>query len=173
MGCDGGAWFRIRARTRIAFVPQGIGADLIATLEGFSRDDVDAFALRSHQRAAAARAAGRFASSVVPVHDIARPDRCWPRTRRSRRHTDDGGLATLEPAFAALGAMGFDATALRKYPQVERIDHVHHAGNSSGIVDGAALMLVGSKRRRRARTASSRARASAAAAVVGASRRSC
>jgi acetyl-CoA C-acetyltransferase len=125
-------------------VPQGIGADLIATLEGFSRDDVDAFAMESQQRAAKAREGGFFAGSVVPVKDfldqtiLAEDEFIKPRTTME-------GLASLKPAFEQLGAMGFDAVAIGRYPQVERINHVHHAGNSSGIVDGAAAILIGSE----------------------------
>jgi acetyl-CoA C-acetyltransferase len=145
MGSDGGAWFMDpRINQKLGFVPQGVGADLIATIEGYTRGDVDAFAVRSHQRAAAARAEGRFARAIVPVHDIAGlPMLAEDETIRPATSLD--ALAKLEPSFAAIGAMGFDATALRKYTAVERIEHVHHAGNSSGIVDGAALMLVGSK----------------------------
>jgi acetyl-CoA C-acetyltransferase len=124
-------------------VPQGVGADLIATLEGFTRGDVDGFALRSHQRAAAARAEGRFKRSIVPVVDIAGlPMLAEDETIRANASLE--ALAKLDASFAMMGAMGFDATALRRYTTVERIEHVHHAGNSSGIVDGAALMLVGS-----------------------------
>jgi acetyl-CoA C-acetyltransferase len=145
MGSDGGAWFMDpRVNQKLGFVPQGVGADLIATIEGFTRGDVDAYAVRSHQRAAAARAEGRFARAIVPVHDIAGlPMLAEDETIRPGASLD--ALAKLEPSFAAIGAMGFDATALRKYTAVERIEHVHHAGNSSGIVDGAALMLVGSR----------------------------
>jgi acetyl-CoA C-acetyltransferase len=117
---------------------------LIGTLEGWGRADVDAFALRSHQRAAAARAEGRFAKSVVPVRDIAGL-LMLDRDETIRDNASAEAMAKLEPSFAMMGAMGFDATALRKYTTVERITHMHHAGNSSGIVDGAALMLVGSK----------------------------
>ena len=145
MGSDGGAWFMDpRINTKLGFVPQGVGADLIATMEGFTRGDVDAFAVRSHQRAAAARAAGHFSKSIVPVHDIAGL-LMLAEDETIRPGTNVEALAKLEPSFAMMGQMGFDATALRKYTTVERIDHVHHAGNSSGIVDGAALMLVGSK----------------------------
>ena len=145
MGSDGGAWFMDpRINQKLGFVPQGVGADLIATLEGWGRADVDAFALRSHQRAAAARAEGRFAKSVVPVRDIAGL-LMLDRDETIRENASPDALAKLEPSFAAMGAMGFDATALRKYTTVEKIHHMHHAGNSSGIVDGAALMLVGSK----------------------------
>ena len=145
MGSDGGAWAQDpQTNFDTAFLPQGIGADLIATLEGFSRDDVDAYAWRSQQKAAAARDAGRFDRSVMPVRDmlgmtiLARDEFIKPRTTME-------GLASLKPSFAQMGEMGFDAVAIRKYPQVERIMHVHHAGNSSGIVDGAAAVLVGSE----------------------------
>jgi acetyl-CoA C-acetyltransferase len=144
MGSDGGAWFMDpRINQKLGFVPQGVGADLIATLEGFTRGDVDGFALRSHQRAAAARAEGRFKRSIVPVVDIAGlPMLAEDETIRANASLE--ALAKLDASFAMMGAMGFDATALRRYTTVERIEHVHHAGNSSGIVDGAALMLVGS-----------------------------
>ena len=144
MGSDGGAWFMDpRINHKLGFVPQGVGADLIATLEGWHRADVDAYALRSHHKAAAARAEGRFARSIVPVHDIAGLLMLdHDETIRDKASAD--AMAKLEPSFAMMGSMGFDATALRKYTTVERIEHVHHAGNSSGIVDGAALMLVGS-----------------------------
>jgi acetyl-CoA C-acetyltransferase len=145
MGSDGGAWFMDpRINQALGFVPQGVGADLIATIEGWSRADVDAYALESHRRAAAARAEGRFARSIVPVHDIAG----LPMLAEDETVRPDASLAAmarLEPSFAAMGAMGFDATALRKYTTVERIAHVHHAGNASGIVDGAALMLLGTR----------------------------
>jgi acetyl-CoA C-acetyltransferase len=145
MGSDGGAWFMDpRINQKLGFVPQGVGADLIATLESWQRADVDAFALRSHQRAAAARAEGRFLRSVVPVSDIAGL-LMLAEDETIRPGATMEALASLKPSFAAMGAMGFDATALRKYTTVERISHVHHAGNSSGIVDGAALMLVGSR----------------------------
>jgi acetyl-CoA C-acetyltransferase len=145
MGSDGGAWFMDpRVNQGLGFIPQGVGADLIATLEGFTRHDLDAYALQSHQRAAAARAAGHFARSVVPVHDIAGlPMLAEDETIRVNATLE--AMGRLEPSFAAMGALGFDATALRKYTTVEKIAHVHHAGNASGIVDGAALMLVGSR----------------------------
>ncbi len=145
MGSDGGAWFMDpRINQGIAFIPQGISADLIATLEGFSRHDLDSYALQSHQRAAAARAAGHFKRSLVPVTDIAGlPMVAEDETIRANATLE--AMARLEPSFAAMGAMGFDATALRKYTTVEKIAHVHHAGNASGIVDGAALMLIGSR----------------------------
>jgi len=145
MGSDGGAWFMDpRINQGIAFIPQGISADLIAQLEGFSRHDLDAYALQSHQRAAAARADGRFRKSVVPVHDIAGL-LMLAEDETIRPNATLEAMAKLEPSFAAMGAMGFDATALRKYTTVEKITHVHHAGNASGIVDGAALMLLGSR----------------------------
>ncbi|MEO5686313.1 MAG: acetyl-CoA C-acetyltransferase [Burkholderiaceae bacterium] len=144
MGSDGGAWFMDpRINQGIAFIPQGISADLIAMLEGFSRHDLDSYALRSHQRAAAARAAGHFKKSVVPVHDIAGL-LMLAEDETIRANATLEAMAKLDPSFAAMGAMGFDATALRKYTTVEKITHVHHAGNASGIVDGAALMLIGS-----------------------------
>jgi acetyl-CoA C-acetyltransferase len=149
MGSDGGAWFMDpRINQKLGFVPQGVGADLIGTLEGWGRSDVDAFALQSHQRAATARAAGHFKKSVMPVHDIAGL-LMLAEDETIRVSTDAKAsmeaMAKLGASFAAMGAMGFDATALRKYTTVESITHMHHAGNSSGIVDGAALMLVGSK----------------------------
>ena len=145
MGSDGGAWFMDpRVNQALGFVPQGVGADLIATLEGFSRAALDAYALQSHQRAALAREAGRFARSVVPVTDVAGlPLLAQDETIRPDASLE--ALARLAPSFAAMGAMGYDATALRRYTTIERIEHVHHAGNSSGIVDGAALMLLGSR----------------------------
>jgi len=166
MGSDGGAWFMDpRINQGISFIPQGISADLIAMLEGFSRHDLDAYALQSHQRAASARADGRFKKSVVPVHDIAGL-LMLAEDETIRANATMEAMARLEPSFAAMGAMGFDATALRKYTTVEKITHVHHAGNASGIVDGAALMLVGS--RDAGARAGLRARARIrAAAVIG------
>lgn len=145
MGSDGGAWVmdpRINSGT--AFVPQGISADLIATLEGFSRQDLDAFAAESHRRAAAAQTGGRFAKSLVAVTDI--NGMTWlDRDETIRPGTSVESLAKLNSSFEMMGAMGFDSTALDKYTTIEKIHHHHHAGNSSGIVDGAALMLLGSK----------------------------
>jgi acetyl-CoA C-acetyltransferase len=145
MGSDGGAWVmdpRINSAT--AFVPQGISADLIAMLEGFGRRDLDAFAAESHRRAAQAQAEGRFGRSVVAVKDL--NGMTWlDRDETVRPGTSVESLAKLNPSFEMMGAMGFDATALDKYTTVEKIHHAHHAGNSSGIVDGAALMLLGSK----------------------------
>lgn len=145
IGADGGAWAQDpETNSATLFVPQGIGADLIATMEGFSRADVDAFALESQQRAAQARAAGHFTGSVVPVRDFL-GQTILAEDEFIKPHTTLEGLASLKPAFEQLGGMGFDAVALQRYPQVERIHHVHHAGNSSGIVDGAAAVLVGSE----------------------------
>ncbi|CAL9584491.1 acetyl-CoA C-acetyltransferase [Streptomyces sp. enrichment culture] len=146
MGSDGGAWMSdpmTNHETR--FVPQGISADLIATLEGFSRRDVDEYAALSQERAATAWKEGRFDRSVVPVEDrngLVVLD----HDEHMRPGTTADSLASLKPSFAAMGEMGgFDAVALQKYHWVEKIDHVHHAGNSSGIVDGAALVAVGSR----------------------------
>jgi acetyl-CoA C-acetyltransferase len=165
MGSDGGAWvLDPRVNQTLGFAPQGIGADLIATLEGWGREDVDAFALRSHQRAAAARADGRFARSVVPVHDIAGLP-MLDHDETIRADASAQAMASLKPSFAAMGQMGFDATVLRKYTTVEQVNHVHHAGNSSGIVDGAALMLVGSKAGGQAAGLRPRARIRAAAVI--------
>ena len=165
MGSDGGAWaLDPRVNQKLGFAPQGIGADLIATLEGWGRADVDAFAQRSHQRAAVARAEARFSRSVVPVLDIAGLT-MLDHDETIRPEASLEAMAALKPSFAQMGAMGFDATALRKYTTVERIDHVHHAGNSSGIVDGAALMLVGSKAGGEAAGLKPRARIRAAAVI--------
>ncbi|MGW4677412.1 acetyl-CoA C-acetyltransferase [Micromonospora taraxaci] len=146
MGSDGAAW-ATDPQTALAtsFVPQGVSADLIATLEGFTRDDVDGYAVRSQERAAKAWAGGHFARSVVPVRDgngldILTVDE-YPRPETTRE-----ALARLTPSFATIGeAAGFDAVALQKFHWLEAIEHVHHAGNSSGIVDGAALVLIGSE----------------------------
>ncbi len=129
----------------LGFVPQGIGADLIATVEGFSRTDVDEFAVLSQERAAKAWADGRFDNSIIPVLDAA-GQVVLDRDEHMRPGTTVDDLARLKPSFAGIGqAAGFDAVALQKYSRVERIDHVHHAGNSSGIVDGAALLMIGSE----------------------------
>ncbi len=146
IGSDGGAWaMDPETNFETYFVPQGIGADLIATTEGFSREDVDRFALRSQQKAAAAWEGGYFAKSVVPVKDrngITLLD----HDEHVRPDSTLEGLGKLNPSFAMIGeAGGFDAVALQKYHWVEKINHVHGPGNSSGIVDGAALVLVGSK----------------------------
>ena len=145
MGSDGGAWaLDPETNMRTRFVPQGIGADLIATLDGFSREMVDEFGASSHQKAAAARDAGHFARSLVPVTDNLGLT-ILDRDETIRPGTTVEALGQLKASFEKLGALGYDSVALGKYPQVERIEHVHHAGNSSGIVDGAALVLIGSE----------------------------
>ncbi|MGK5682518.1 acetyl-CoA C-acetyltransferase [Actinoplanes sp. URMC 104] len=164
MGSDGGAWF-LDPETALAtdFVPQGVSADLIATLEGFSREDVDAYAVQSQDRAAKARAGGRFDRSLVPVRD-ANGLAILTADEHPRPDTTLDGLARLEPSFAGTP---FDTVALRKHHWLERIEHVHHAGNSSGIVDGAGLVLIGSERAGRELGLAPRARI-AGAAVTGA-----
>jgi acetyl-CoA C-acetyltransferase len=144
MGSDGGAWaMDPETNYDTSFVPQGIGADLIATVEGFSREDCDAFAARSQERAAAAEDAGYFKDSVVAVKDL-NDQVVLDREEFIRRGTTVESLGKLKPSFAMMGDMGgFDAVALQKYHWVDEIDHVHHAGNSSGIVDGAALLTIG------------------------------
>lgn len=145
MGSDGGAWIMDpRVNDALGFVPQGISADLIATLEGFSREELDAYAARSHARAAQARGEGLFKRSIVPVTDL-NGLTLLAEDETIRPGTSVESLAGLKPSFEQIGMMGFDSTALRKYTTIERINHVHHAGNSSGIVDGAALMLLGSR----------------------------
>ncbi|WP_180183818.1 acetyl-CoA C-acetyltransferase [Acinetobacter sp. YH01020] len=146
MGSDGGPW-ALDPETNMAcdFIPQGIGADLIATIDGYSRADVDAFAANSQQKAAAAQANGYFDQSVVPVKDkagvtvLAKDEFIKPTTTAE-------DLGKLNPSFAMMGQMGFDAIALQKYPEVGAVNHVHHAGNSSGIVDGAAVVLLASEK---------------------------
>ena len=147
MGSDGGAWaMDPETAYDTSFVPQGISADLIATVEDFSRDDVDAYAVRSQERAAAAQAEGRFANSVVAVLDI-NDQVVLDRDEFIRPGTTVETLAGLKPSFAAIGDMGgFDAVALQKYHWVEKINHVHTPGNSSGIVDGASLVVVGNEK---------------------------
>jgi acetyl-CoA C-acetyltransferase len=147
MGSDGGAWaMDPETSFETSFVPQGISADLIATVEGFTRDDVDAFAARSQARAAQAHAEGRFKNSLAPVLDI-NDNVVLDHDELVRPDTTTATLANLRPAFSAMGEMGgFDAVALQKYHWIEKIEHVHTAGNSSGIVDGASLVLVGNER---------------------------
>ena len=151
MGSDGGPWaLDPETNLKAGFVPQGIGADLIATLDGYSRADVDAFAEQSQKKAAAAQAKGYFGRSVIPVKDrsglmiLAKDEFIKPDTTAE-------GLARLNPSFAMMGQMGFDAVALQKYPEAQQIHHVHHAGNSSGIVDGAAVVLLASETALKAR----------------------
>lgn len=145
MASDGGAWaMDPETNFKTSFVPQGIGADLIATLEGFSREDVDAYAVESQTRAAKAQADGAFDHSIVPVVD--RNGLIVLDHDEHVRETTMESLGGLKPSFAGIGDMGgFDAVALQKYHWVEKIEHVHHAGNSSGIVDGAALVLLGTQ----------------------------
>jgi acetyl-CoA C-acetyltransferase len=146
MGSDGGAWaMDPETNYDTSFVPQGIGADLIATVEEFSRDDVDAYAARSQQRAATAQSEGRFSSSVIPVLDI-NDHVVLDHDEFIRAGTTVETLSGLKPSFAAMGEMGgFDAVALQKYHWIEKIDHVHTPGNSSGIVDGASLVAIGNE----------------------------
>jgi acetyl-CoA C-acetyltransferase len=146
MGSDGGSWAMDPATAlRTNFVPQGIGADLIATLGGWKREDVDAFAVESNQRAAKAWADGRFARSVVPVVD-ANGVIVLDHDEFIKPESTVEGMGKLRPSFAAIGKDGgFDSVALEKYHWVEEIDHVHHAGNSSGIVDGAAIVAIGNE----------------------------
>ena len=145
MGSDRGAWAEDpETATAIGYVPQGIGADLIATIEGFSRETVDSFAVRSQRLAAAAWTGGYFAKSVVPVCDLSGTV-LLDHDEHLRPNTTLESLGALPPAFARIGEQAFDAVALQRYHWVNRIDHVHHAGNSSGIVDGASMVLVGSE----------------------------
>ncbi|GHG00933.1 acetyl-CoA acetyltransferase [Streptomyces albogriseolus] len=146
MGSDGGAWSADpRTNHDTGFVPQGVGADLIATIEGFSRHDVDSCAALSQERAATAWKEGRFDRSVVPVRDRSGLV-VLDHDEHLRPGTTADSLGKLKPSFADIGELGgFDAVALQKYHWVEKIDHVHHAGNSSGIVDGAALVAVGTR----------------------------
>jgi acetyl-CoA C-acetyltransferase len=146
MGSDGGAWAMDPATAYDTyFVPQGIGADLIATIEGFSREDVDGYALRSQQLAAKAWAGDYFRHSIIPVVDQ-NGLTILDRDEHMRPESTVEGLGKLPASFAAIGDMGgFDAVALQKYHHVEKINHVHSAGNSSGIVDGAALVLIASE----------------------------
>jgi acetyl-CoA C-acetyltransferase len=146
MGSDGGA---MAADPAVAihnyFVPQGVSADLIATKHGFSRDDVDAYAVESHKRATRAWKEGRFDKSIMPVKDIVGLT-VLDRDETIRPETNMQTLGALNPSFKMMGEnFGFNGVAVQKYPGVEKINHVHHAGNSSGIVDGAAAILIGNK----------------------------
>ncbi|HPF24427.1 MAG: acetyl-CoA C-acetyltransferase [Hyphomonas sp.] len=165
MGAAGGAW---SADPQIAlksyFTPQGIGADTIATKWGFSRDDVDAFALESQKRAARAWAEGRFKKSIVPVRDQMGGIRL-DHDEHMRPDTTMQSLGALEPSFAGMGAMAFDDIIKQRYPEIEKVNHVHHAGNSSGIVDGASAVLFGSKEMGEALGLKPRARVKAMASI--------
>jgi acetyl-CoA C-acetyltransferase len=146
IGASGGAWPVDPAiAIKSYFMPQGVSADLIATKYGFSRDDVDAYAVESQKRAAKAWNEGRFAKSVAPVKDV-NGITLLAKDEHMRPQTDMQSLAALKPSFVMMGEMGgFDAVAIAAHPEIESVDHVHHAGNSSGIVDGAAAVLIGSK----------------------------
>jgi acetyl-CoA C-acetyltransferase len=146
MGSDGGAWaMDPETNYDTSFIPQGVGADLIATVESFSRDDVDSYAARSQERASTAQAEGRFDNAVVAVKDI-NDNVVLDKDEFIRPGTTVETLGKLKPSFAAMGEMGgFDAVALQKYHWVEKIDHVHTPGNSSGIVDGASLVAIGNE----------------------------
>jgi acetyl-CoA C-acetyltransferase len=145
MGADSGAW---SADPWVAyhnyFAPQGIGADVIATLDGYTRSDVDGFAVESQRRAAHAWQQGYFRGSIVPVRDVLE-EVVLDRDEFMRPDTTLEGLAKLKPSFVALGQAGFNTVALHKYPQIEAIEHVHTGGNSSGIVDGSAAVLLGNR----------------------------
>ncbi|MBW7472383.1 acetyl-CoA C-acetyltransferase [Marinobacter sp. M216] len=158
MGSDGGAWATDpETNLHTGFMPQGIGADLIATIEGFSREDVDGFAVKSQQKAANAWQNGHFAKSIVPVTDqngVVILD----RDEHVRGNASIDSLAGLKPSFQMMGEMGFDGVAREKYHYVEKINHVHHAGNSSGIVDGATALLIGSEAKGKAMGLKPRAR---------------
>lgn len=145
LNADGGAWpLDPDVAMKTSFTPQGIGADLIATLDGFSREDVDGYALESQRRAATAWRERRFDKSIIVVRDQI-GDVALERDEHMRPDATAEGLRALKPAFADMGAAAFDAVVIQRYPQVEAINHVHHAGNSSGIVDGAAGVLIGTR----------------------------
>jgi acetyl-CoA C-acetyltransferase len=144
MGASGGSLFDPASAMTMGFVPQGISADLIATLEGVTRDEVDAYSVESHRRATRAWTEGRFAKSIVPVKDM-NGITVLERDELPRADANPEAMAALRPSFAEQGAIGFDAVAQMKYPEVERVEHLHTAGNSSGIADGAALVLLGSE----------------------------
>ncbi|MFC6198989.1 acetyl-CoA C-acetyltransferase [Ponticaulis profundi] len=145
MGSNGGAWpVDPSIAMKSYFAPQGVSADLIATKYGFSRDDADAYAIESQQRAAKAWEEGRFSKSIVPVKDQLGAI-ILDHDEHMRPDADMQSLAGLNPSFAGLGGMGFDEVVKQRYPEVEAINHIHHPGNSSGIVDGASAVLFGSK----------------------------
>jgi len=146
MGSDGGAWMiDPDVSSKTSFVPQGISADLIASLAKYSRIDLDKFALRSHCLAADAQEDGRFNNSIIPIHDE-NGELILEKDEMIRKETSLEKLGSLKPAFLEMGTKyGFDSVALQKYPSLEKINHFHHAGNSSAIVDGAAAVLMGSE----------------------------
>ena len=145
MGSDGGAWYLDpQVNSKLGFIPQGISADLIATIEGFTREIVDQYALDSHRKAAYARAQGYFKNSIIPFLDQ-NGLLILDNDETIREDASMAAMKKLEPSFAMMGEFGFDAVAMLKYTSVENINHVHTPGNSSGIVDGAALTLVGTK----------------------------
>jgi acetyl-CoA C-acetyltransferase len=166
IGASGGAWFMDpMAAIPTYFMPQGISADLIATKYGFSRDDVDAYAVESQKRAAEAWADGRFKNSILPIRDI-NGITLLDRDENMRPGTTMQSLAALKPSFVEMGQLGgFDAVATQRYPEVEEVNHVHHAGNSSGIVDGAAAVLIGNKEAGKAAGLKPRARIKAFANI--------
>src|SRR5438477_5764229 len=166
MGASGGAWpVDPQIAVKSYFTPQGVSADLIATLDGFSRDDVDGYAVESQRRAARAWDSGYFRHSVVPVKDIL-GQVLLERDEHMRPDASMQSLGALNASFAQMGEFaGFDAVAIQRYPQVEKIKHVHHAGNSSGIVDGAAAVLLGSKDAGEAAGLKPRARVKAFASI--------
>jgi acetyl-CoA C-acetyltransferase len=166
IGASGGAWFMDpMAAIPTYFMPQGISADLIATKYGFSRDDVDAYAVESQRRAAEAWADGRFKNSILPIRDV-NGITLLDRDEHMRPNTTMQSLASLKPSFVEMGQLGgFDAVATQRYPEVEEINHVHHAGNSSGIVDGAAAVLIGNAEAGKAAGLKARARIKAFANI--------
>jgi acetyl-CoA C-acetyltransferase len=166
IGASGGAWALDPAiAVPTYFLPQGISADLIATRYGFSRDDVDAYAVESQKRAATAWNEGRFKHSVMPVKDV-NGLTILAKDEHMRPSTTMQSLAQLQPSFSQVGEMyGFDSVAIQSHPEVEKVEHVHHAGNSSGIVDGAAAVLIGSKKAGRRADLKARARIKAFANI--------
>lgn len=166
IGASGGAWpIEPQVALPSYFMPQGVSADLIASKYGFSRDDVDAYAVQSQQRASKSWEEGRFANSVVPVKDI-NGITILDRDEHMRPETDMQSLASLNPSFELMGNMGgFDAVAIQAHPEVEKITHIHHAGNSSGIVDGAAAVLIGSRKAGKSAGLKARARIKAFANI--------
>jgi acetyl-CoA C-acetyltransferase len=165
MGSDGGAWPTDPSSAfKTYFAPQGVSADLIASLYGFSRDDVDAYAVESQKRAAASWADGRFKKSVIGVKDQLGVT-ILDHDETVRGSTTMQTLASLNASFQGMGDMAFDAVVTQRYPQVEKVNHVHHAGNSSGIVDGAAGVLIGTKEMGEALGLKARARIKGAASI--------